>query len=594
MSEGSGTPAASEIRLTIKSSNGSSFTVTADPSMSVGDFKKVLSDKDKANIPPENIRLIFAGHVLKDPLPLSNYGLKDGVTVHLVRGGTAAVQPQQSAASTSPSIPASTSASPSSTTANASGNPFGGFGGFGGGGGNLNLQNVQQQLLQNPDMMREVMSSPMVQSMMNNPELIRSILLSNPQMRDIIERNPEVGHVLNDPQILRQTLELARNPELMREMMRTSDRAMSNLDVHPEGFSFLRRMYTNVQEPMMNAATQNQSTATPPASNPFAALFGNMGNMNQQSQQDSLNNQTPSSNPNSNPLPNPWASGSRTPLFGGSRATPSQSQSQSPSSQPEIVNPFGMMGMSNTDAQQQLNNMMGGGMFDLNTMTQLLQNPAIQSMMQQMMSSPEFLQQMAATNPLMANMIQNNPQLGSMMANPQLMQQLTNPNTLNALIQMQNAMQQLQSSGFFNAFGGPMVSPFGATGTTDTGAPTSTPATPATTSPPTPTTASTPTSTGTAATPNPFDWSQMFNTMVRMNPAFGSVPPTSGVGTAGTVGSPDSGTTGASSQEPPEIRYQVQLQQLEEMGFTDKQKNINALIATSGNVQLAIERLLSQ
>lgn len=42
-------------------------------------------------------------------------------------------------------------------------------------------------------------------------------------------------------------MEVARSPELMREMMRTTDRAMSNIESHPEGFNMLRRMYHNVQ-----------------------------------------------------------------------------------------------------------------------------------------------------------------------------------------------------------------------------------------------------------------------------------------------------------------------------------------------------------
>lgn len=69
------------------------------------------------------------------------------------------------------------------------------------------------------------------------------MLLNNPQLREVIERNPEVGHILNDPQIIRQTLEMARNPELMREMMRNTDRAMSNIESLPEGFNLLRLLF---------------------------------------------------------------------------------------------------------------------------------------------------------------------------------------------------------------------------------------------------------------------------------------------------------------------------------------------------------------
>ena len=34
---------------------------------------------------------------------------------------------------------------------------------------------------------------------------------------------------------------------LMREHMRNTDRAVSNIESHPEGFNALRRMYENVQ-----------------------------------------------------------------------------------------------------------------------------------------------------------------------------------------------------------------------------------------------------------------------------------------------------------------------------------------------------------
>jgi ubiquilin len=45
--------------------------------------------------------------------------------------------------------------------------------------------------------------------------------------------------------------------------------------------------------------------------------------------------------------------------------------------------------------------------------------------------------------------------------------------------------------------------------------------------------------------------------------------------------------------EPPEVRFRDQLAQLEEMGFSEKPANVRALLATGGNVQAAIEYLLS-
>jgi ubiquilin len=91
-----------------------------------------------------------------------------------------------------------------------------------------------------------------------------------------MDSNPELARMMQDPAMLRQTLEVARNPELMREQMRTTDRALSNIESHPEGFNMLRRMYTDVQAPLQNAmegAASSRTAAAPAAVNPFASLF---------------------------------------------------------------------------------------------------------------------------------------------------------------------------------------------------------------------------------------------------------------------------------------------------------------------------------
>jgi ubiquilin len=43
---------------------------------------------------------------------------------------------------------------------------------------------------------------------------------------------------------------------------------------------------------------------------------------------------------------------------------------------------------------------------------------------------------------------------------------------------------------------------------------------------------------------------------------------------------------------PPEVRFEAQLTQMRDMGFTDDAVSIRALIVTGGSVQLAIERIL--
>jgi ubiquilin len=186
-----------------------------------------------------------------------------------------------------------------------SGRPSGIFGS-----GFPELEQVEQHLSQNPNLMREIMNMPAMQNLMNNPELIRNMIMNNPQMREIMDRNPDLAHVLNDPSVLHQTLEAARNPEIMREMMRNTDRAMSNIESSPEGFNMLRRMYETVQEPFLNATTMGGESNT--TSNPFAALLGNQGP--NQPGQPATNAPAPGSEsttgipaPNTNPLPNPWS-----------------------------------------------------------------------------------------------------------------------------------------------------------------------------------------------------------------------------------------------------------------------------------------------
>ncbi|KAH8549552.1 hypothetical protein BGW37DRAFT_535063 [Umbelopsis sp. PMI_123] len=53
-------------------------------------------------------------------------------------------------------------------------------------------------------------------------------------------------------------------------------------------------------------------------------------------------------------------------------------------------------------------------------------------------------------------------------------------------------------------------------------------------------------------------------------------------------------TTNTTPSQPPEQRFASQITQLEEMGFSERDRNVRALLATGGDVQAAIEYLLSQ
>ncbi|KAF9476191.1 hypothetical protein BDN70DRAFT_882730 [Pholiota conissans] len=286
------------------------------------------------------------------------------------------------------------------------------------------------------------------------------------------------------------------------------------------------------------------------------------------------------------------------------------------------------------DPLTQLNGHMGfGAMAGLNPFGEMGLNQNDPNMMQSMMNSPQFLQQMSTmmSNPaIMDQIIASNPQLAAM--GPQVRQafqdegfrqMVSNPESLQQMLRMASA---LQGAGFgppspFGAspFGAPAQPSFPAPGTPNTAAAqNSTPASPnnaASTTPPaaagTPpfnpfsmfaglgganpaspgTGAATGTGTGAGATPpNPFGFNPaLMSQMLGMGGPFGGGPGAGGLGSYGAFGTPPP----PADTRSPEERFQVQLQQLQDMGFTNAQQNVRALLATGGNVQNAIDYIFS-
>ncbi|EPS67253.1 hypothetical protein M569_07523, partial [Genlisea aurea] len=307
--------------VNVRSTNGSKFSVSTSLQSTVGEFKGLLARN--CDIPAEQQRLIYKGRILKDDQTLLSYGLQADHTIHLVRGFAPASSPSPPSAGNTNSLPATTQGPSLGGLGFDAGDVLlpglnlGSLNGTGASGlfgaGLPDFQQMQQQLTQNPNMVRDIMNMPAIQNLMNNPEIMRGLVMNNPQMREIIDRNPELAHILNDPSILRQTLEAARNPEIMREMMRNTDRAMSNLESSPEGFNMLRRMYENVQEPFLNATSMGGGGASAATgTNPFASLLGTQGGSQTRDGSNlsagSENSSGGTAVPNADPLPNPWSS----------------------------------------------------------------------------------------------------------------------------------------------------------------------------------------------------------------------------------------------------------------------------------------------
>merc|ERR1740123_1803182 len=79
---------------------------------------------------------------------------------------------------------------------------------------------------------------------------------------------------------------------------------------------------------------------------------------------------------------------------------------------------------------------------------QMMQNPMMQQMMNNMLQNPAMLQQMIQSNPMLQQMSQQNPMMAQMMSNPEVLQ--------GAMQMMQNPqmMQMLQNPQMMQALGG--------------------------------------------------------------------------------------------------------------------------------------------
>jgi len=531
-------------------------SISVGDKSSVKDFKAKISPEFN-NTPVDQLCLIFSGKIMKDHETLETHNIKDGMTVHLVirSGGTSGGSSNQSSAQQNP---------PQQPQSNPSQTPFG-LGGIGGlpGMSNLGLgsanfmemqQRMQEGIMNNPDFMRQIMDSPLTQSLMSNPEIVRGLVQSNPQMRQLIERNPEVGHMLNNPDILRQTMEIARNPAMLQELMRNQDRAMSNLESLPGGQSALQRMYRDIQEPMLNAAQDQFS------SNPFQALGGGSGNSESSSQP---------TGENSAPLPNPWGG----PASSTSTSTSTTNSTSSGSSNPASM--FTSPGMQSLMQQMSEN-------------PQLMQNmmnaPYTQNMFQSLAQNPDMASNIISSNPLFAG----NPQLQEQMRNmmPTMLQQMqspavqglmTNPEALQAISQIQQGMQRLQGAApeLYSTMGFPNVGIGMNLGGTASASSTSTTASSSSTTTSTTATDSTSTTNSTsttASTGGQESQQQAFNQLMQQMVT---------------------SMAGQGLNTPPEERFRTQLETLASMGFVDRQANIQALMATYGDVNAAIDRLLN-
>ncbi|KAF6064013.1 Ubiquitin family protein [Candida albicans] len=185
---------------------------------------------------------------------------------------------------------------------------------------------------------------------------------------------------------------------------------------------------------------------------------------------------------------------------------------------------------------------------DPEQLNSMMSNPLVQQQMQAMLSDPQMLDFMIQQNPQLRAM---GPEVRQMLQSPFFRQMMSNPEMLRSMMQMErgNAEQT-------NAFPAPGANPT----TGESGNSGETTATPA----------------------NPF--ANLFpNGIPPINPSalFGGAAP-----------APAAAAAAPADNRPPEERYENQLRQLNDMGFYDFDRNVEALRRTGGSVQGAIEYLL--
>ncbi|KAF1812412.1 hypothetical protein P152DRAFT_458780 [Eremomyces bilateralis CBS 781.70] len=281
MAEEDQTAGASEdvhVTFNVKAANDQKYVLTLSENATVSDLKGKLATAEYADIPVERQRLIYSGRVLKDTDTLASFKLKDGNTIHLVKGAASNARQNPTSQSTSSTSPAGQPSNPASNVptniaAGTGNNPFAaltgaryaGFHGlpsastFGpdGGMGPPPDPDTLLRLLDDPNVLQqfnEMMNNPQVIDMMQNAPEMRA----NPQFREMF-RNPETRRMLTDPNMIRQVLQIHR--------------AFGGAGGGENAFP--APGVTNTTPQQDGAGNQGQEGTDPPAFNPFA-LFGNL------------------------------------------------------------------------------------------------------------------------------------------------------------------------------------------------------------------------------------------------------------------------------------------------------------------------------
>ncbi|KAF9279507.1 hypothetical protein BGZ68_007881 [Mortierella alpina] len=234
------------ISIVVRASSEHKYSISANHEDSVLDLKNKIALQDET--PPERVRLVYSGRVLKDTNTLGSYKIADGHTIHLVRRpyivSPLSAPPAETASAssipmlTSSPTAATTNATPAATsdadhiallfllvasnpdmrsfpspwahTVRSNSDPS-----SQGGGAPGRFSNTGSRDTMNPAIMTQMMQDPTfaqyMSSMLQNPRIIESMLALNPFLQAM---GPQAGEILRS----RQFQTMISDPETLRRV----------------------------------------------------------------------------------------------------------------------------------------------------------------------------------------------------------------------------------------------------------------------------------------------------------------------------------------------------------------------------------------
>ena len=265
---------------------------------------------------------------------------------------------------------------------------------------------------------------------------------------------------MNNPDLLRQTMEYARNPTALQELMRNHDRALSNLEVNLEAHRSLRLNFLTCrrvsQVGSMHCSVSiktcksrcirplRNNLAIIPSRNYLLAIqvdeyFSDSTCFHSSFVVGDLENPAAPRTESTDPLPNPWGPrGDAAP--GAAPSRPQQSSTSQQQQQAASAIPTGAAGSSPGLISPMMQNYMSQLVQNPRLLESVLNAPYMQPLMDSLAANPEISRQMVANNPMFAN----NPELREQMINalPAMMEQMRNPE-VQALMQNREALEAI-------------------------------------------------------------------------------------------------------------------------------------------------------